>query len=303
MIVFLILHYMVEKETEKCVDSIIKLNGEKKVIIVDNCSPNNSFELLKDYYKNINEVEILKNKENLGYANGNNFGYSYIKNNFDNVDFIVVMNNDMEINQNNFIKKIYEIYDKEKFYILAPDIYSTSAKIHQNPEPRTIRTISKIEQELKHMENISKHELLIKAFLKKIPFLDSIIKGVKNIKRKKSTEYLNKVYNKTLHGSCLIFSKEFINKRNYAFYPKTKFYCEAQILDYECERENWLRIYSPDIKVLHHEDVATNATYKSYVKKSTFMNECMCNSLREFKKLIENDLKEGKINEHKERNC
>ncbi len=294
MIYFIILHYMVEKETEKCVDSILKLDGSKKIVIVDNCSPNDSFNKLNEYYINNKDVILLQTSENLGFANGNNFGFNYVKENFTDVDFIVAMNNDMEINQNDFCEKIYELYEQDKFFVLAPDVYSTSNKIHQNPEVRTIRTKEKILKELEHMKRITKKQLYIKAFLKKIPFLEKIVKSIKNRKIKNQAGYLEKQYNKTLHGSCLIFSRDFIDNRKYVFYPETKFYCEAQILDYECEKNSWLRVYSPEIKVLHHEDVATNATYKSYVKKSIFMNNCMCKSLEAFKNLIDEDMKESK---------
>ena len=104
---------------------------------------------------------------------------------------------------------------------------------------------------------------------------------------------MERQFNVTLHGSCLIFSKAYLEKRNRIFFDKTKFYCEAQILDYECERDGLLRIYDPSIKVLHHEDVATNASFKSYIKKAQFMNECMINSLNEFLKLLEKDKKDG----------
>ena len=69
MIYFIILHYMVEKETEKCVDSILKLDGSKKIVIVDNCSPNDSFNKLNEYYINNKDVILLQTSENLGFAN------------------------------------------------------------------------------------------------------------------------------------------------------------------------------------------------------------------------------------------
>lgn len=287
MVCFIILHYMVSEETKKCVDSILKISKNKKIIVVDNNSPNDSFNILLDYYHDNEDVYVIKNKENAGYSKGCNFGYSFAKKNFANLDFIIIMNNDMEIKQKDFISKIYNAYEEDKFYVLGPDIYSTSNKIHQNPEPRSIRTIEKINSELSHMNSISTNKLRIKALLKKIPFLEKFIKFLKRKKRLKNKNFLSKQYNKTLHGSCLIFSKRFIDIREKAFFDKTKFYCEAQILDYECEKNNWLRLYEPSIKVLHHEDIATNATYSSYVKKSQFMNDCMINSLTEFKKLME----------------
>ena len=42
MIVFVVLHYNVYEETLVCVESLIKLKGEKRIVIVDNGSPKNS---------------------------------------------------------------------------------------------------------------------------------------------------------------------------------------------------------------------------------------------------------------------
>ena len=295
MIYFLILHYMVDDVTEKCVDSILKLNGNKKIIVVDNCSPNNSYEALKENYKDEKNVIIIQNIANNGFAKGNNYGYDYIKNNFNDIDFIIAMNNDMEITQSNFIEKVYDEYSKEKFYVLGPDIFSIQKGIHQNPEiaEHTIRDEDAINREMNKIKNRSKAKTLIKSIILKIPGMVKLIAYVKKIKRSSDKRYQNRAYNCTLHGSCLVFSKDFIEKRNYAFYPKTTFYCEAQILDYQCENNNWLRVYCPDLHVIHYEDLATNATYKSYIKKLEFQNKCLIESYEEFIKLINEDKVKG----------
>ena len=298
MVYFLILHYMVDKVTEKCVDSILKLNGEKKIVIVDNLSPNDSFEKLKKYYSNDEDVYVIQNSENNGFAKGNNYGYEFIKNNFKDAKFIIAMNNDMEILQKDFIEKIKEEYKKEKFYIMGPDIFSIEKGIHQNPEieEHTIRNIEAINREINRVTKRNKTKLFIKGIIFKIPGSIKLLATIKKHKRSSDTRYMNKHYNCTLHGSCLIFSKDFISKRDYAFYPNTTFYCEAQILDYQCEKNNWLRVYCPELHVIHYEDLATNATYKSYVKKLEFQNKCLLESYDEFKKLIKEDNKKRKKN-------
>lgn len=296
MVTFIILHYLVFEETKKCVDSLLKLKGNKHIVIVDNCSPNDSKDKLEKEYKEHEEVSIIQNIENNGFAKGNNYGYEYIKDKIDS-DFVVVMNNDMEILQEDFISNIYKIYDEEKFFVLAPDIFSTSMKIHQNPEKITMRTKESIEKELQKIEKSIKSEgkLKIKGVLYQIPYMMKIKSIIKRLKKSKDKDYLKRQYNVTLHGSCLIFSKLYLNKRSKLFFERTKFYCEAQILDYECERDNFLRLYDPSIKVLHHEDVSTNAAFETYLKKAQFMNNCMKESLIEFLKLLEKDKK----NEHK----
>ena len=48
-------------------------------------------------------------------------------------DIDIVMNNDVLIKQENFFQSIVEIYNKEKFAVLGPDVYCPKAEIHQNP--------------------------------------------------------------------------------------------------------------------------------------------------------------------------
>ena len=47
MVTFVILHYMVKEETINCVKSVMALDGEKSIVIIDNNSQNNSGKLLK----------------------------------------------------------------------------------------------------------------------------------------------------------------------------------------------------------------------------------------------------------------
>ena len=293
MVVFLILHYIVDEVTETCVDSILNLKGDKKVLIVDNKSPNNSYEKLKAYYKDNNDVILIQNNDNLGFAKGNNAGYDYIKKHIRNVKFIVAMNNDMKIEQNDFIEKIHNSYIEDKFYVLAPDVFSVQKGIHQNPEAldNEIKDISKIDNMIKSISGKKMIKNRIKGILRRIKPLVKLVYNIKRKKRNTDKRYLEKQYNCTFHGSCLIFSELFIKERAYCFYPKTRFYCESQILEYECAKNNWLRVYNPDMHVLHYEDISTNARYKSYLKRLKFQNECLIESLEEFKKLILEDNK------------
>ena len=97
MVCFVILHYMALDETILCVESIRdSVEGEKKIIIVDNCSPNGTIKGLEEHYQDAADVDVLETGENLGFAKGNNFGYAYAVREYD-PDFVVVMNNDMEM--------------------------------------------------------------------------------------------------------------------------------------------------------------------------------------------------------------
>lgn len=286
MICFVILHYIATDETIKCVDSIINnVIGDKKIIIVDNFSPNNSYVDLKKNYQNIKSIDVIKTNSNLGFANGNNFGYQYAISKY-NPEFIVVMNNDMEILQNNFIDLIYENYKNYNFCIMGPDIYSTKKEYHQNPQVRKLMNYKQLKNsyiKLK-IKNIFNFIIPIKWKIKEI-----MHKNYDNYDNYKNRKFINDVViNPMLHGSCYIFSKSFINKHpNSCFYQKTFMYLEAEILYYLALKNKEKMIYCPNLKVFHHEDVSTDYTFKKQYKKSIFSIKCLLSSTKAFIKLME----------------
>jgi len=281
MICFVILHYIVIDETIQCVEKVKKLMGDKKIIIVDNCSPDGSGKELFDIFKSDPEVDVILNDSNLGFANGNNIGCQYAKNTYD-PQFYVVMNNDVEITQNDFIQRIKSIWDKEKFHVLSPDIYSTTKRVHQSPKS-IVRTnlIESKKLQYKYYRKMNSTFLVpLRCYLKKIWFINNFYFRSKNINL--GIDYTKKYYNVPMHGSCFVFSKIYIHARKEAFYPNTFLYYESEILDYECLLNGWKELYDPSIKVLHHQNVSTNATYKNELMKVRFMNEQNYKSITAF---------------------
>ncbi len=283
MVTFVILHYMVKEETINCVKSVMALDGEKSIVIIDNNSPNNSGKLLKKMYINNNDIYVHINDDNVGFAKANNIGCKIAKAKF-NPDFYIVMNNDIEIYQNDFIKNIYDIYEKNSFDVLGPDIYASTLKIHQNPKSLQTLTI----HEAKRMKGIyekrikSKKKLYVKCFMKKIPFIKTIIHKYRRINKR--VNYNEKRLNVQLHGACLIFSADFVKKRGNVFFQNTFFYFESEILSYECMLNGFVTLYHPQIKVLHHQNISTNTVYKNEIKKVMFMNQQNYNSICAFLK-------------------
>lgn len=280
MVCFVVLHYMVVEETKKCIESIQRINGEKKIIIVDNASGNGSGLEIQQMYKNDNDIEVIINEKNLGFANGNNIGYQ--KALIYNPDFIVVMNNDIEITQEDFIERVNNTYNEEKFAVLGPNIYSTTAQIHQSPKRLSSYTFDEVKGLLKEYEFRKKSKIIVpmKCFFKKLKILKLLV--FKNREKKSGIDYNKKYYNVPLHGSFVIFSKDFLKVREYAFNKGTFMYYEMEILDYECKLNNLKEVYDPSIKILHHHSASSNKTFGSELKKVRFMNNCIYDSLNVF---------------------
>lgn len=277
---------MVIEETINCINSILDRfdNQECNIVVVDNASSNGSGKELESKYIKKPKVDIIINSENAGFARGNNFGYKYILQKY-NPDFIIVMNNDVEINDKDFLKKIKRLYDEEKFYILGPDIYSSTFEAHQSPKRLKSYTFEEIKKANNNYSETIKHDkkLRIKCFFKRNFWLR---KRKYQFQRSK-IDYSKKYYNVPLHGACLIYSRLYTQKYDTAFYPKTFFYYECEILDYICNKDGIKTVYSPEIKIIHHQNVSTNTVYNDIYSKTVFATKCNIESTNAFLELIE----------------
>ena len=287
MTAFVILHYLAYDMTFECISTLLQKFGDNgvQIIIVDNASPNGSGVQLKSAFDSQKNVHILLNDKNLGFAKGNNVGYEYSKQ--FNPDFIIVMNNDVLIEDANFLDKIDAIYKDRGFAVLGPDIFNPKTKKHQNPlylKGNTKENVINMRNNLeKGLYNFSffyykaKFITPIKRIIKKILLPQKFLQ--ENIDRTKMYE------NPVLQGACYIFSKDFIVARDYAFYPETFLYFEEDILHLQCQQKHLKMLYIPDITIKHLEDVSTNMILKTNLEKEKMKSKNLIHSMSEFIKL------------------
>ncbi|UXD44446.1 glycosyltransferase [Enterococcus faecium] len=81
MIGFEVLHYETINETIQCVESILSNVINPVIVVVDNASSNNSGNELIEKFKSYDNVFVLINEKNLGFAKGNNIGYKFCEKN------------------------------------------------------------------------------------------------------------------------------------------------------------------------------------------------------------------------------
>ena len=232
-----ILHYNDANMTEEYVDNLLDLKWGKHlfhIIIVDNASPDNSGKLLLDNYNNNEFVDVIHMESNEGFARGNNTGIRYALENYD-ADLIMVSNNDIIIDDPNFSQKVVELYDKEDFAVLGPDIYSVYRNAHQSP-------ISK-----KHSEIIELKQRItdIDKKLKKLKIIDKlgvydILRGVKKVFKpdySSADGWDKRQEDVVLQGAFFILSKEYLNAYPDGLYPGTFLYMEEDILNYRTRKK------------------------------------------------------------------
>ena len=93
LVSIIILNYNAGKLLEDCIDSILQSNYKNyEIIVVDNDSKDKSHVLCKEKFPSIN---LIENKKNLGYCEGNNVGIKSSKG-----EFVIVLNPDTIVDPN-----------------------------------------------------------------------------------------------------------------------------------------------------------------------------------------------------------
>lgn len=254
MFTYLILHYKNADVTEQCLDSLIKLNfTDSNMVVVDNASNNGSYEALLEKYGENPSIHFIKNEENLGYAAGNNVGFRYAKEVL-GADWIVLLNNDVMIEQKDFQKKLQEEYEKHSFYLAGPDIVTPEGN-SQNPYLMTCPDRKAIRKKLLHdYVVLALMKIRLQQKLKKLFHYDGSIFLPNEIQTIED-------FHGVLHGSCLIFSPEYLREFN-GLYGGTFLYCEEEILCYILNKLGYRYAYLKPLVVIHKHSVTMKREVK-----------------------------------------
>lgn len=276
MVIFVLLNYMTTTETQNLVEKILSLDGDKRVIIVDNASPNNAGIALREYFYGNEFIDVILNDSNSGFARGNNIGYrAALKY---NPEFIVVLNSDIELKQNDLIDRIKAVYKQNEFAVMGPNIVVPETGMKQNPKRMELYSKSELinrRHKLK-LKLRNKKKLRIRSFFKQFKLLrKAYLKSQKN----NVENILNNTEVGILHGAFVVFSEQFITNFNEPFDNRTFFYFEMEILGIRLKQKGLKSVYSPSVKVLHHQNLSTKKAFKGEYEKTIFQINNMIDSI------------------------
>jgi GT2 family glycosyltransferase len=103
-------------------------------IVVDNCSPNDSYEQLLKASKLLNYT-LLQSNSNGGYAKGNNIGLHYAK--AQGYHYGWIMNNDILFTSDFSLRRLLDVFQKANdIAVVNPDVYSTDGKLYNRDSKR-----------------------------------------------------------------------------------------------------------------------------------------------------------------------
>lgn len=95
----------------KALKSVFESNYPNfEVIFVDNSSKDGSVEFVKQHFAHANNLKIVQNDKNYGYAQGNNIGLQYVSK---DSKYIIFLNSDVVVDPN-WLKELVKIMETEK---------------------------------------------------------------------------------------------------------------------------------------------------------------------------------------------
>lgn len=115
----IVLNYNGGELIENCLKSLKKVDySNLNILIVDNNSTDDSVARIE---KKFPQIEIIKNKKNIGFAGGNNIGIKYALKN--GASYVLLLNQDTEVEPNFLTELIEEGEKDDRVGLLSPLIF------------------------------------------------------------------------------------------------------------------------------------------------------------------------------------
>jgi len=209
------------------------------IVIVDNISDEENIKILNDIIKKEDNVHVEFSKVNLGYFKGLNRGIAYLKNNFPEINCIIIGNNDL-IFPKDFTDNIFQKSSLfTKYPIISPNVI-TSDGIHQNPH-----VINKISIFRELVYDLYYSNYILASIIVK---LSTFTKRISD--RSDEAEYRipRQIYQG--HGSCYILGPLFLSNFSELLAP-TFLFGEEFFLSIQLKSKNFQVYYEPSIQVIH----------------------------------------------------
>ncbi len=224
---FVIVNYNDFKTTNILIQNIKNYKTIDEIVVVDNCSKDDSFYQLKKI--KCKKLTVIQNIDNLGYASGLNFGAKYLIKKYGECN-IVFSNSDIVIyNENDLEKLIDDLNSNKKYGIVAPiikehDGYSRGWKL---PTP---------------IQDAILNIIWIHKFLrpKMLFYKEKYFKGIVKVD--------------VILGCFFLMNSKALEKVNF-FDENTFLFYEENIISKKLQEKNYDVVIDSDVEVFHNHSV------------------------------------------------
>lgn len=228
--------------TEGAVETLLANSiRPQRIIVVDNASGLDEQKALHRLAEKHAEVEVIFNRDNIGYSAGLNIGIRRASETCGDLDLLVIGNNDLEFPAD-FSEKLHSRLDElEEHFVVCPDILTIDG-VRQNPH--AIRPVSRLREVV--------FDLYYSSYL-----LGSAISSVARLtfpltRRRDNDQHERAGYIYIGLGACYILSRKFMEEISEI--PSHTFLLYEEFFLAHCLAERGQAFYyDPNIMVIHHD--------------------------------------------------
>ncbi|MDR0885670.1 MAG: glycosyltransferase family 2 protein [Clostridiales Family XIII bacterium] len=226
-VLIVILNYITYDLTLRLLEDLKKLMlSNAAVMVVDNCSPNDSAKVLEEGSETGGYI-FFSNQNNTGYAAGNNIGIKYaVEHGF---EYTLILNNDVKL------------CDENVLMIMMKTMESSS-------------DIGCVGPKILNLEGTVCYPYIDR------PTLWSMTLGIISGKAKRKTAVDVSQYVYRVHGCCMLLRNSIMQRIDYMD-ERTFLYCEENILAERMLKVNSLSYYCADTSIIHIGSSTTQKTY------------------------------------------
>jgi GT2 family glycosyltransferase len=245
---FVFTNYNSSEDTRNAIQSINSTMEKSiyQIVVVDNNSNEESVQALKLLEEDFSNIHLILSRENVGYFKGLNLGIKYIRDNFKEISYLVIGNNDLVFPANFYSAILKNSEILRTYAVISPNIV-TREGIHQNPQ--VIKKISTLREIVYDLYYLNYYFAII---IKKIA---EFTHKLTDRQDEKAFRIPQEIYQG--HGSCYILGPVFFENFEQLDAP-TFLMGEEFFLSLQLQRKNLSVYYVPDITVLHecHSSIA-----------------------------------------------
>lgn len=266
---FLVLHYKTIDETLACIRSIKEVIGYPSydIVVVDNGSPDDSGERLLNRYADDSRVTVLPLPENLGFARGNNAGFSYAKNVLQS-DYICMLNSDVLVTQDDLCERVMSSIRSANCAVLGPKIVNADGS---ELGPHTLPGPVFLKKDLRDMERFVKlagagrDPSRMLALRRKLHLISPSYRSQAPRPLDPSLRHEQVV----LEGCCLFFAPQYIASFD-GLDDRTFLYHEEDLLYLRLRSCGMTSLYDPSISITHNSHATTRSLNQTPLEHQVF---------------------------------
>lgn len=260
-----ILNYLNYADTIACVDSIRQQSLQpKRIVIVDNASPNESHTKLLDRFADEGDVQVLQTGKNLGYARGNNVGIAYLKR--QGITNVFISNPDVTFADPDYFRKLCALETPKNVAMIGTRIVDEQGN-DQSPYPVAVVASRPIGEKLMtFLKDLIKYVL---AVLHVMPPVKRGPSGGSSPRPDTFPHTEDAVLDPTthmLHGAAIFFVGDYLQRFD-GYYKGTFLYGEEDALALICQREGMRQLYAGTLELVHAGTSSTDMAWKQKAAK------------------------------------